>query len=257
VHVDSVARISSQGLLGDKLIELTLGAPATPAIEDEGWIIGEPPADAAQLINAATGAAEHARAILARLDEATKNLNTAKTAEELDKTLSAVRRIAERVETGPGTAHELIYDEGLAADSRRALTAFERAAGQGEKLMASARRSAENLEQATGAIDPAKIKQTTDDIAAITAQVRSGKGTLGGLIADPTLYEETKRILVNIRRNRVLKAVSRAVISDSLPDELMDAGPPPEITPRHAPPVAEEPADDEEIRARSPGTQTR
>lgn len=236
VRADSLARISSQGLLGDKLIELTLGSQAAPVVEDGGWIVGEVPGDPNRLIATATAAAEHARNILAKLDAASDGVDTQALLGELGKTLATVRRVAERIETGPGTAHALIYDEGLAVAATRGVRAIERAAGEGEKLMASARQSSDRLAEITGAVEPARVKQLTDDLAAMAADMRAGRGTLGGLIADPTLYEETKRILVNIRRNRVLRALARTVISEEMPSELMDARPAAsEVKPRPAP----------------------
>jgi phospholipid/cholesterol/gamma-HCH transport system substrate-binding protein len=235
VRADSIARISSQGLLGDKLIELTLGTPAVPPVEDGGWLVGEAPADPARLIASATAAADHARNVLARIDDASRGLDAGKTLEELEGTLATVRRVAERIERGPGTAHQLIFDEELATSAKHAVRSIDRAAGQSERLVASARRSADRLAEVTGAVDPAKVRQVTDDIAHVVADVRAGRGTLGGLIVDPTLYEETKRILVNIRRNRVLKAVARMVISEEGGD-VMD-GNPPVVRPRHAPQV--------------------
>jgi phospholipid/cholesterol/gamma-HCH transport system substrate-binding protein len=225
VRADSLARISSQGLLGDKLIEITLGSAAAPAVEDGGWLVGEVPGDPNRLIATATAAAEHARNILARFDEASKGVDGQAFLDELGKTVATVRRVAERVESGPGTVHELIYGETLAGNTARALAALERAAAEGQALMVSARKTTDRLEQIAGAVDPARVTQMTSDLASMAADMRAGRGTLGGLIADPTLYEETKRILVNIRRNRVLRSLARMVISEDMPDEIKDARP--------------------------------
>jgi phospholipid/cholesterol/gamma-HCH transport system substrate-binding protein len=231
VRLGALARISSQGLLGDKLIELTLGPMALPPVPDGGWIVGEPPGDPNRLIASATAAAEHARNILAKLDDATGKVDAQSMLNELEETMSTVRRVATRIETGPGTAHELIYDNQLAAGARQTLGALGRAADEGEKLVAGIRQSSDQIAAVTAAVDPAKVKQVTDDLAAVVADVRAGRGTLGGLLVDPTLYEETKRILVNIRRNRVLSALARMVISDEIPAEVMDARPAKPLTP--------------------------
>src|SRR5215470_17867904 len=53
IHTDSRARISSQVLLGDKLVEVTLGAAQTKPIPDGGWLTGEPFADPNRLIGTA------------------------------------------------------------------------------------------------------------------------------------------------------------------------------------------------------------
>jgi phospholipid/cholesterol/gamma-HCH transport system substrate-binding protein len=251
VRADTVAQVASQGLLGDKLIELSMGSSAARPVADGGWLQGEPPADTSRLIAAAGAAAEHARDILARIDETTRGMDPKKSLEELDRTMASVRAIVERVETGPGIAHTLIFDEGLAASAGRTVRGLERASRDGQAVVASARRTADRLAEASAAIDPTRVRQVTEDVAGIVADVRAGRGTLGGLLVDPTLYEETKRILVNIRRNRVLKALARVVVSDEGDVEVMDAGPV-LVRPRHAP---EPPAPS--LRARSRPTPAR
>jgi phospholipid/cholesterol/gamma-HCH transport system substrate-binding protein len=55
-----------------------------------------------------------------------------------------------------------------------------------------------------------------DDLAAITGDVRvmaqnmrEGKGTLGALMVDPSVYEDLKLLLGNVQRNEVLRALVR------------------------------------------------
>ncbi len=225
IRTDAVVTIGSLGLLGEKLLEVSLGSVIAGEVPDGGWLTGRAPADPAKLIGAATAAAEHAQNILARLDAASRDLDASGAMEEVRAISASLRRIVERVETGPGLAHALIYDEELARDTTRAIASIERAAGAGARVLGDARSVMAKVDQVAAAVDPASVGGAIDDFAAVAKMVREGKGTLGGLLADPTLYEETKRILVNIRRNRVLKAVARVVISDDLPDEIKDASP--------------------------------
>ena len=229
IRQDSVARIGTQGLLGDKLIELTMGSPKAGELEDGSWIIGQPAADPNRLIVTATDAMEHAKSILARLDQMSRDLTIGGTMDELDATVRSLHRIVATIEDGPGSAHELVYAGTLAADARAAVQSYKRA---GDTLNGAADR----LDKLIASVDTSKINHVTDTVAAIADDVRAGRGTLGGLLEDPTLYEETKRILVNIERNRVLKAVARFVISDEGNDKVMDARPKDvEVHPRSAP----------------------
>ncbi|MFH0901293.1 MAG: hypothetical protein V2A73_11755, partial [Pseudomonadota bacterium] len=68
---------------------------------------------------------------------------------------------------------------------------------------------AKRLAEVSGSIDPAALDQAAADLAAVLATVRSGKGSLGGLIMDPTLYEELKLFVSKVRRNRILRALAR------------------------------------------------
>ena len=56
------------------------------------------------------------------------------------------------------------------------------------------------------------LNQASDDIRHLTEYIRSGQGTVGALINDPTVYEDLKVILGNIKRNKALKALIRMSI---------------------------------------------
>ena len=51
------------------------------------------------------------------------------------------------------------------------------------------------------------------DLRHIVADVRSGKGTIGALLVDPSVYEDVKMILGNVQRNRTLRALVRYSIT--------------------------------------------
>jgi len=229
IRQDSVARIGSQGLLGDKLVDLTVGTPKAGPIEDGGWLIGQMPPDPNQLIATAAEAAEHARNILARFDQMSRDLSLGGTVDELDEAVRGLHRIVQTVEDGPGSAHEMIYGGTLTAEAHAAIKSYRRA---GETLT----RAADRVDRLASSVDPEKIRRASEDLVAVAGDIRAGRGTLGGLLEDPTLYEETKRILVNIERNRVLKAMARFVIADESDDRVMDARPQDvAVHPRQAP----------------------
>ncbi len=234
---DSTANISTQGLLGDKLIALSIGSPGHAQIEDGGWIQGIPPADPSKLLSTATEAAEKAKSILTRVDDAAGKLAGGGLGEVQD-TLARVNRIVTRVEEGPGTLHDVIFGREISQASRDTLAKIGGAAAAIDRmvtaikldasapdLLVNASDAARNVAEAAGALDREAINDTMRDVREIVAHVKAGRGSLGGFIMDPTLYEETKRVLVNIRRNRVLKTVARYVISRDEPDEIMDARP--------------------------------
>ncbi|MEZ4287449.1 MAG: hypothetical protein R3A47_04760 [Polyangiales bacterium] len=53
------------------------------------------------------------------------------------------------------------------------------------------------------------LNSASADIAAITASIRKGDGTIGGLIADPSVYEDLKRVIGDLERNDILRALVR------------------------------------------------
>jgi phospholipid/cholesterol/gamma-HCH transport system substrate-binding protein len=49
----------------------------------------------------------------------------------------------------------------------------------------------------------------SEDLRTIVAQMKEGKGTIGGLLVDPTIYEDLKSAVGNVERNQVLRALVR------------------------------------------------
>jgi len=133
-----------------------------------------------------------------------------RTAHKLNVTLDSVNAILERVKTGPGAAHALIYDDGTlkavsqigdaASEVGVALRQVREGNGLAKNMLYGGpgqEKLSENLTAASG------------DLRAIMRDVRAGKGTLGGLLVDPSIYEDMKSVLGNVQRNDVLRALVR------------------------------------------------
>lgn len=134
-----------------------------------------------------------------------------RTATELNATLADVRKVAARVESGPGFAHDVIYGDG----PKRELAAFGNAAGELALTLRGIRESDSLAHdvvyggKGNGAEALANVTAITADLRAITADLRKGKGTVGALLVDPSVYEDMKVLLGNVQRNDVLRALVR------------------------------------------------
>ena len=53
------------------------------------------------------------------------------------------------------------------------------------------------------------VNAITADLKVIVAGIRQGKGTVGALLVDPSVYEDMKLVLGNVERNDVLRALVR------------------------------------------------
>lgn len=129
IREDSVARIKTLGLLGDKYLELTSGSPATAEIPPNGDIPAAPITDvdrlaatgedvvnnvsriSSQLTNI-LGKLERGEGLLGKMlmDEETSD----KVTTELDATLLAVRKVAEGLDDRRGVIGRLVHDRALA-----------------------------------------------------------------------------------------------------------------------------------------------
>jgi phospholipid/cholesterol/gamma-HCH transport system substrate-binding protein len=55
----------------------------------------------------------------------------------------------------------------------------------------------------------ADLKDVSADIKDIVASTKRGEGTIGGLLIDPTIYQDVKTLLGKAQRNKILKAYVR------------------------------------------------
>jgi phospholipid/cholesterol/gamma-HCH transport system substrate-binding protein len=134
-----------------------------------------------------------------------------RTANEATVAVGEVRQIAARVRNGPGFTHDIIYGDG----PQKEIAAFGSAANEFALTLKGVRES-ESLThdvlyggKGSGAKALANVEAITDDLRAITAGMRQGKGTVGAFLVDPSVYEDLKIVLGNVERNDVLRALVR------------------------------------------------
>lgn len=260
IKQDSLARITTKGLLGDKMIEITKGK-AHEAVPAGGEITAEEPDDMLNKVTGMAGKAQttmdnierlsgelareelhrdlrqsvasanallkgvndgegYAKRLLvdkAEADRITHLVSTLdRSANELNGTLRALNGILGRVEKGPGFAHDVIYGDGPSKE----IAQFGAAAQEIAVTLKTVRESDSFLHDAMyggkgdGAAALSNVTAMTGDLRAIVADVRKGKGTVGALLVDPSVYEDLKSVLGNVQRNDVLRALVRYSIKE-------------------------------------------
>lgn len=157
----SSVKIGTVGLLGDKYLDLQVGDPREPALEEGDLVLNERPIDYEGLI-----------------------ARSAEGVEELVSSLEGSRQLIERVNQGQGTLGKLIndpelYNEWLQLSHRGTTLLQEVQSGEGTlPALLNDRQLYEEL------------VSVTTDLEQLTADIRQGDGSLGRLIRDPELYEE-------------------------------------------------------------------
>ena len=224
VRKDSVARIETQGLLGDKIVEITVGTGGAPPIRAGDVIASKDPTDLGQVVSQGAQTVKDVAALAASLRETAEGLKQSRVIEDAGaamanarKVTDQVARIVNEVERGKGWANALIYQEPVALKQLNALVAStqklvdrvergEGAAGvltsaqstdSARRLIAAMDRLARAVEQPEEGgllpgllLDP-KYKSVLDDLRVVARNFRDvsdrlagGKGTLGALVKD-------------------------------------------------------------------------
>lgn len=155
-----------------------------------------------------------------RLDRTLQSVQVASS--ELAATSRNVRAITAEIREGDGTAHELIYGE----EGTRLVHNLADTAGEAATILRDVRTGEGNAhellygESAGDLIS--NLTAISGDLRAIMGEVRAGRGTIGALLMDPSIYEDIKRIVGNLERNDILRALVRYSIRE---DEARDPAP--------------------------------
>jgi phospholipid/cholesterol/gamma-HCH transport system substrate-binding protein len=140
-----------------------------------------------------------------KLDRLLTNLE-ASTA-QLNAVLADAHDVTAHVKSGPGLAHAVIYDGEVSQHAAGALAEVHKDLEQ--------IRTGNGLAHAVlyGDTDTQHVMTNmnamTDDLRDIVHGVKQGKGTLGALLVDPSVYEDIKGLVGNVERNEVLRALVR------------------------------------------------
>jgi phospholipid/cholesterol/gamma-HCH transport system substrate-binding protein len=217
IRKDSIARIETQGLLGDKIVEISLGSPGAQPLKPGESIASRDPVEVSRLAGEGVEILRNVAALSGSLRTTVDTFNESKALEDLSAMLRSGRRLTEQVEKGSGWLHVLIYEEPEALKRLNAVltsTAELLAQSRGESavgvlLSAESGRAARHLLTAMEALgkmadrgkadeslmatllfDP-QYKSVAEDLQVLARNFRSvserlaqGKGIAGSLLQD-------------------------------------------------------------------------
>ena len=197
IRRDSEARISTQGLLGDKIVEITMGGPAAPPLGPGSFLTSQDPQEMSRMFAEGAGTLRSINELVAALRAATARLDSSGALDDLGAAVRSARRITDEVEKGKGWLHVLVYEE---PDALRRLNAI---LGSTQQLIARA----ESGEGAAGVLLSRESgKSARAVLAALDAFGRAaqtpgpGDGLLPALLFDPE-YRPVARDLQVLARN--------------------------------------------------------
>jgi phospholipid/cholesterol/gamma-HCH transport system substrate-binding protein len=133
--------------------------------------------------------------------------NTQNDTAQLNAVLGDLRDVTSHVRGGPGIAHAIVYDGELSQNASGSL--------------AEVHKDLEQIRKGNGLIHAlvygdtdtqhlmTNVNAMSDDLRSIVSGIKGGKGTLGALLVDPSVYDDLKALLGNVERNQVLRALVR------------------------------------------------
>lgn len=229
VRKDSVARIETQGLLGDKLVEITVGSAPAPRIRTGDTITARDPFNIGDVVNETTQIVKSVGALAEGFRRTAETLNQGTLLQDASATVASARRltdqigrVVDRVEKGPGLAHALVYDEPVAlrrlneliASTRAVLDRVERGEGAAGVLT-----SAESTAAAK------RFVAAMDRLGQLVGRSQDSEGVLPALLFDPKykpVLDDLRVVARNLRDVSDRVAGGRGTLGSLVTDEATD-----------------------------------
>jgi len=204
IRYDSEARIRTQGLLGDKIIDVTPGTPSARVLVEGDTLQSAVAIDYEQMLASAAGLVD-----------------------DLSVMLGNLRSLADSLLAGQGTAGRLLMDPSLydeLLNTSRSMGSFLDAVGRGEGALAQLAQDTElynDLRSVVAALDTLtsalvsgegtlsrlltddslylELTSTSARADSLLAALESGEGTMGQLLTDQEMYESLLKLLVDVQ----------------------------------------------------------
>jgi phospholipid/cholesterol/gamma-HCH transport system substrate-binding protein len=212
IRADSAASIGTIGLLGDRYVEISLGSPDEPILQDGAEIRVANPANLARVIDTGTQALDNIATLAKNLNAIVVGLQSGHGEKGLGtglaSTVESAADIVSQVQHGEGLLHSLIYDQykgGGVENIEKSLVTLqgildEVATGKGllHSLVYEPLPAQDVVIEALDA---------TARLNSILAKIDTGEGTLGMLVNDPSVYEDLQQLLGGAERSGVVRAL--------------------------------------------------
>ena len=230
IRKDSEARIQTQGLLGDRIVEITVGTAQMAAVTPGETVRSRDPVDISNIIGEGAGVVRSVAALADSFRQVAEEFQATRVMQDLGDTVRAARkvtdqagRIVDRVEKGPGLAHTLLYDEpvalrridGLITSTQSILSRVER--GEGAVGVLTSQESTQAAKRLVAAMER---------FGAIADRPATDEGLLTALLFDPkykSVLDDLQRVAHNFRDVSDRLAGGRGTLGGLLKDEPAEA----------------------------------
>lgn len=231
VRKDSVARIETQGLLGDRIVEISVGTAAAPPVRPDELLASTDPFDIGRVMSESAQVVKSIGTLADSLRETAQTLNQSKLIEDAAATVQSARKITDQVgrivgevERGKGWAHVLVYEEPVAL--RRV-----------NELVTATQSLLDRVQRGEGAVGVLTSEQSTasarrlvaamDRLSRVVEQPSAEDGVLPALLFDPKyrpVLDDLRVVAHNLRDVSDRLAGGRGTLGSLIKDEPADGG---------------------------------
>ena len=225
LYKDAKAFIKSEGILGEKYVEISPGTAGYPKLGENDVVAqGEPPVDMDQVLSKVGTLRDDIKEITKPLGDVLKAVDAKKVEGMIDNfnrfsgqltgiandsketiqrakdAFSRIEDIGDKVKKGEGTLGKLIADDTIYQDAKKTIETAKEAAESVKKTVDTLKNVSEKIERGEGTLGKIinddslykEAKKTVEALKNVSEKIEQGEGTLGKLIKDESLYQEVK-----------------------------------------------------------------
>ena len=211
IRADSRAFLRTQGLLGDKFVDIEPGSSGARILQPGDTIAAGESVDIDQFLTMAAGALDQATGIVLNLQELTGGLSRGEGSmgqllrdDQLYSNLNAataeMRDLLAQINRADGTFGRLVRDPALYEQIHGAITRMDSLGAMilyGDGSMAQLLRSDSLYRSVFSTLTTADSAVT--DLASLVNQLATGDGTVQRMMADPELYDQILRAITDVQ----------------------------------------------------------
>jgi phospholipid/cholesterol/gamma-HCH transport system substrate-binding protein len=175
IKSDSQASITSDGIIGDRVIIITQGSQTALTVQDGQYITSKEPVETDMILESVLVSANNVGVITQQLSDIMININS-----------------------GEGTIGRMIKDTTIAANIAQTIANFQKSSEEFDETVEIVKYNIfefmEKLQETA-----AKTEIASQELGEIMTKINRGEGTLGALINDTTLANNLSETLINIR----------------------------------------------------------
>ena len=184
IRADSIARIETLGLLGDKIIDISLGSPGAAILQPGAELRTEEPFDTGRLTQQGAELLKNLIDLSAELRAGLARVTASPAVSDLEATVRSLRSLATEIERGQGVLNRLVYDRKLGAalaDAGETLRQVGETVRRIDRALADPQ-TANLANEAERTL--AEARTAAERVNRILREVEEGRGTLHALIYD-------------------------------------------------------------------------
>lgn len=254
LNPDSLATIRTEGLLGDKYIEIIPGKemPLTDP-PDVVQIKSETPFELGTILGQSGDLLANVISISQSLDRIVKGFGEEENIDNINKTIASVRASSEAIQKnlqaiegsnsilntmiyGPKDSKGKAIDENTLVKLNKLVDEINNGDGTlhtliyNKELSESIDSTFANISEATGDLNGqdgimTELQATMVNFRQISDMLRGGDGTLGALLIDPSIYDSLKGILGEAERSKFVRAAVRYLVDQEKANQADGSSP--------------------------------